>query len=455
MVCFLFLLSQLLYHSLRVFIETSTRTEEPFFTPYAPYGAMIFFKFFDLPTGQLSYLGCEVFQETDLASEFLAVARRLLGVPETEELVLMEEIKPSRVDDVPLDQTLRDCELMSGDIIVVEKDYSEEERETFPWPYVADYYSDILNRVEVTFNFEEEQEDREPFSMVFPKTASYDEVAEKVGEKVGWEKDKIQFFSRHHSRVDPRKYVTLGSMLGHDNTKLSIELLDISVHELMLMSIYMVTFVNPDTTKRGEPMKVMLKGGVASDLLDEVKKRLGEEFEKKELRLISVNFSQIDKVLDPDMPLHYVSGTKQLLVEEIPEDELVSEEEEEEEREEEGDEGDDSDEFVSVEGVGKKAGRVLVNFGHFKAASYFISAYGTPFVMKVGWEETVGEVKERVRVKLGIEEKDFEDWKIATVSRTRPCYLAGFFFFFFSSFFFSFFLLPSFYLSLSHSFLSR
>ena len=403
---------------------------------------MIFFKFFDLPTGKLRYIGCDVFQETDLASEFLPVARRLLGFSETEEICLMEEIKPQMIDEVPLDQTLRECELTSGDIILVERDYSEEERENFPFGCVADYFSDILNRVTVTFNFEEEggkegEEGRESFTMVLPKTATYDEVAEKVGEKVGWEGEKLQFLTRHHTKVNPKRYLTLGSsgdgssMLGEGNV-LNIKLLDISVHELMLMSTYEVTFVNSDTSKRGETMKLLLKGGFVSDLLEEVKNRLGEEYVGKELRLISLNLCQIDKVLTPDMPLNYVSGTKQLLVEEVPEDELVSEEEEEEEKEEEEEQDSDSDEFISTDDFKpSRRSRVLVKFGHFKSCSYYNSAYGTPFLMKVGWRETVGEVKERVRVKLGIEEKEFAEWKIATLTRSRPTYLDGFFFFFF------------------------
>uniref|UniRef100_A0A7S4NS50 Ubiquitin carboxyl-terminal hydrolase n=1 Tax=Paramoeba aestuarina TaxID=180227 RepID=A0A7S4NS50_9EUKA len=410
--------------SLQVFIETSAREEEPYFAPYSPTGAMIFFKFFDLPTGTLSYIGCQVFQRTDQSSSFWPVARRLMNLDESVQLALYEEIKPSRIESISWDQqTLDNLELMSGDIIVVEVDYSQEEREKFPFASTVQFYEDVLNRVSVTFK---PKEPREPFVLELSKTSPYEEVARKVAEKLEWEWENLQFSSGHYFKVMPKSGCDLEYMLQLSNdNELSVELLDISVYVLMTLSTYSVTHMNPDTTKKGDTVTVSLKkDGYVSDLLSELEKRL-ELDGTKQLRLVTLLHHQIDRILTPDLPLSSFNETKQLIVEEVPEEELESEEEESEEREEGSDEDrelDSDDEYISEDG-GKKKSSVLMKFGHFRSNSYYVTAYGTPFLMKVKKGETVGEVKERLRVKLGVEEKEFESWKIATVCRSRPSYL--------------------------------
>jgi hypothetical protein len=52
--------------------------------------------------------------------------------------------------------------------------------------------------------------------------------------------------------------------------------------------------------------------------------------------------------------------------------------------------------------------------------------FGDPFLLRVGPQETVGEVRGRIQQKLGVSAADFEAWRVAFMSvRAAPHYLAG------------------------------
>jgi hypothetical protein len=52
--------------------------------------------------------------------------------------------------------------------------------------------------------------------------------------------------------------------------------------------------------------------------------------------------------------------------------------------------------------------------------------FGDPFLLRVGPQETVGQIRARIQQKLGVASADFEAWRVAFVSsRAAPHYLAG------------------------------
>ena len=49
--------------------------------------------------------------------------------------------------------------------------------------------------------------------------------------------------------------------------------------------------------------------------------------------------------------------------------------------------------------------------------------FGNPFLLVVREEETMGEVKARIKAKLGVKDEDFETWKFAYVNnKASPVY---------------------------------
>lgn len=77
-------------------------------------------------------------------------------------------------------------------------------------------------------------------------------------------------------------------------------------------------------------------------------------------------------------------------------------------------------------GGGAAAAGGLIGTGPAVNAPTGAVPFGDPFLLRVGPQETLGEVKGRIQEKLGVAAADFESWKFALVStRAAPHYLAG------------------------------
>ena len=86
-----------------------------------PSQLLLFFKYYDSKTEELSFAGTHVASQDDSLEQLLPVLRKAQGLPSAQDLVVYEEVEfeaSVRFEPIAAHRTLKDCELQSGDIIV-------------------------------------------------------------------------------------------------------------------------------------------------------------------------------------------------------------------------------------------------------------------------------------------------------------------------------------------------
>lgn len=132
------------------------------------------------------------------------------------------------------------------------------------------------------------------------------------------------------------------------------------------------------------------------EILEEVKSKLSDcsISISGELRLMEIYKSKIQKVFKLDEVVETgVSSVPDLRVEEIPEDQKQSE-------------ADDK-------------GYKVIHVAHYCKDSSSIHYFGAPFYLKVGENETLASVKQRIQEKLDVKEEEFKKYKFAPVYGTQ------------------------------------
>jgi ubiquitin carboxyl-terminal hydrolase 7 len=393
---------------LRLFMEVSKRSEEPYFDPYPKRpdvkSGIMFFKFYDVPTQKLSYVGHALFERSQQVKELMPVARELLNFPPEEDIAFYEEVKPDRIEPLSnVEKTFLDCELMSGDIIVVEKNYSPEEREKFLVKNCCDYYDYLLNRITVNFrSFKDLSKDE--FSLELMKSMTFSEVARRVGEKTNWDPDKIRFArddpSRHDSKISSSIDRTLDKMLywAQPKNTLYFDLMDVTRAEMEGKKSLKVSFLNYDTTVKEELSLMIDRQATMAQLTALVESKVVLSGSKK-VRVFQLNngyYGDLIKVYKPEQAINtiYELDYRPIYAEEVPEEEL-----------------------------NVQAGDKIFAVSHYEIEYMRTNAYGKPFYIVVHAGELISDVKARIQARLKVPESEFNNWKFALVSDDRPKYV--------------------------------
>jgi ubiquitin carboxyl-terminal hydrolase 7 len=119
---------------LRIFVEVSEREEG--LPPLSSTTCAIFFKYFDIDTGELRHIGYDFFDKSATVESLLPVAKKMAGISEDEPVHLREEVRPGRYDFMPLQKDLKQSEIVTGDIVVVEKYSTVESIAKIDSPYL-------------------------------------------------------------------------------------------------------------------------------------------------------------------------------------------------------------------------------------------------------------------------------------------------------------------------------
>lgn len=154
---------------------------------------MIFFKLYDPKHKILSYFCHLIRRVSSTARELIPILNEKAGFPPGTPLDLYEEVKTSTIDkitslDEPLNKVLD--ELMDGDIIVFQRTDLEGDLEL---PTVKHYFTDLLQRVEVTFCDKNVPNDP-GFTLELSLKMTYDQIALEVSRRLGKSPELIQFF---------------------------------------------------------------------------------------------------------------------------------------------------------------------------------------------------------------------------------------------------------------------
>eukprot|EP00009_Paramoeba_aestuarina_P004998 CAMPEP_0201515204 /NCGR_PEP_ID=MMETSP0161_2-20130828/6832_1 /ASSEMBLY_ACC=CAM_ASM_000251 /TAXON_ID=180227 /ORGANISM="Neoparamoeba aestuarina, Strain SoJaBio B1-5/56/2" /LENGTH=1045 /DNA_ID=CAMNT_0047911971 /DNA_START=44 /DNA_END=3184 /DNA_ORIENTATION=+ len=381
---------------IRFFVEISDKEEAPFFKPVVHGTDVItFFKYFDLENQKLRHIGHALFERSDPVESFLPIARKLAGLPETLKVRLHEEVKPLRIDQLEMGTTLKQSELVTGDIIIVENDFPEEERSRFDNPHVGQFFRNILDRVVVQFRpMDEPDDEANYFTLVLNKTMPYEEVAKRVADKVGWPQNKIRLGDSSkvsRSAPIPVEY-SLQKILARASPAetLYFRKMEMTIEEFLQLRRVNVQFW--EGARRYSNVELLVKKeATCADVVALLGKEVTLKGTKK-IRLMISHDGFLEDIPPPDYKVDKVYLSS-LVAEEVAEEELEL-----------------------------AKGDLLMKVMHYDSYCHRFrdSFHGVPFFILIKKNDTFGDVKDRIRKRLKVKKEEFGVWKFALIEDKSP-----------------------------------
>lgn len=370
--------------------------------PRGKHDLLLFLKAYTpAPEPRVTYAGHTLMHKNSKVQELFPRMRELGGLKEQEPLQVFEEIKfePNvMVDLLSPGSTLANAQLEDGDVLIFQRSLPEAEARSVPHPTARDFMTYVRKRLSVTFKRLEEPQE-EGLRLEMRKDDSYEEVSAALAARLCLEDPRrLRFTGFNGYSLTPRtqpyrwgQVSTLEDMLrGYGMQPLAsvlfYEVIDLPLEEFEKLVTLKIHLHN-SKLEEGKPHSVRIaRDRPVGELLEELRSQLApEEHQGRPLRLMEVYQWRIWQIYDPADPVSSISDNFWHLRAEVvrPEEEGLG----------------------APGGPGAVQCLQVTEEDHNKAF-----AFSDPFVMAVGPEETVGQLRERVRAKLEVPSEELEKW---------------------------------------------
>jgi len=391
---------------LYLYLEVSKAKENaPPFEPITRDDVHLFFKFYQPEAKRLAYCGSFMFKQKQKMSEIMPQIKRTVALDENTPVDVFEEVRSIMIEPVQINSNLKAAELQHGDIIVFQRSLNREELALYQYPTVQSYYAYLNHRVDVQICRLEEP-DTVVHTVELLKTMSYQDVVTELAKYLNTEPQFIRLtghnpYGNHHVRPAPFKTTevkSLKEMIVVDHTtpfRLYYEILDLPITEVENKREVYVSYFN-DKVEEVERIKLLMpKESTFNDLIHVLKEKLGNKIEHPEapMRVMAIHNHKISKFFQPDDLLdRYSAYNPELRAECITEEEIA---------------------FMTDPAFNST--HRIIQVQHVCKDNMNIRSFGHPFILCVSMEETVGNVKERIKNKLQIKDEEFKKYKLAAL----------------------------------------
>eukprot|EP00899_Mesostigma_viride_P019103 jgi/Mesvir1/27194/Mv07044-RA.4 len=382
-------------------------------------GSMLFFKLYDPLEERMTYAGHLFVKSGGKLLDVLQGVRRLTGYFPRQALQLYEEIRQNpkpmcRLMDDAL--TLAESKLGTGDILCVQKVLSPDLAATCRFPDVPSFFEHVRNMRRVRFR-QLSNPDRDTFVLELSSCDEYNHVVSKVALQLPKEvanartcdPSKIRLTAHDCAQNAPRwrpirseengRGVLVMDMLAHGAQTSDIlyyEVVEPPQPAAKCTRTAMVS-VHDQRTEQVARFRVELsQGSTAGDLLKLVKAEPAcAHF--SELCLTKILDGRINKVFSPTEVMEDVDAAYWTL------------------------------QAVETGTHPGTEGRIIpvchMRRVEADGSNNLMAAFGHPFLLVVGEQETLASVKARVQTKLGVASEEFVKWKFAIVVEDVPVQL--------------------------------
>ncbi|KAI9136495.1 putative ubiquitin-specific processing protease 21 [Paraphysoderma sedebokerense] len=410
---------------LRVYVE---RLKEAYshFNPYA----LIFVKYFNVVTGEMSVVGHYHVQRSTPVKDFVNVIYKMTDLPPNVPIKLFEEIRSNMIDPIKLKSTWAEAEIGNGDIVVFQQELSPKDLEALPKNQiksVPEHFEFINTRVAVHFKPKDPNALKEQLpkaanesaqtsvehTLILSKKLNYDAVAAKLAEKIHVDPSKIRFsqsssstalttFGSDRGIVRRGSNTTLNEMLGvHSNVGLNAsaggqmghtlfyEVMGHAVADLESKKLVKIVWVNQNMKEDGTHEFLLPKTLKAQALYEHLipKVKFSENGSNK-IRIWETIKSSFLREISPDDDVNSIQDYNIVYAEEIPMEEVHMLPE---------------DKFIYCT--------------HFH--KQFTSAHGIPFKFVLKHGELFAETKKRLQSRLNLSDKEFAKIRICLYHITK------------------------------------
>nr|VDD20705.1 unnamed protein product [Brassica rapa] len=421
---------------LKLFLEVELLVERPIPPPdKSKEDILLFFKLYDPEKQELRYVGRLMVKSSSKPMDITGKLNEMAGFAPDEEIELFEEIKFEpcvMCEHLDKKTSFKLCQIEDGDIICFQKPLGNKETEC-RYPAVPSFLEYVQNRQLVRFRALEKPKEDE-FVLELSKLHTYDDVVERVAEKLGLDDPSKLRLTSHNCysqqpKPQPIKYRGvdhLSDMLVHYNQTSDIlyyEVLDIPLPELQGLKTLKVAFHHATKEEVVIHNIRLPKQSTVGDVINELKTKvkllvyfLNYKFDvmrvnlrlcliqvelshpDAELRILEVFYHKIYKIFPLTERIENINDQYWTLrAEEIPEEE---------------------------KNIGPNDRLILVyHFAKETGQNQQVQNFGEPFFLVIHEGETLEEIKNRIQKKLHVSDEDFAKWKFAFMSMGRPEYL--------------------------------
>ena len=354
---------------------------------------LLFFKFYDFETSTMRYLGKKVCEVSRTVEDVVAEVLKEAGLPDGRAFVAFRETK-SLVSMLRGTQTLREIRFENGDPIIIQWEPTAEERASSAHAFVADFFRYMGDRKVVRLSKLEDPNGDE-FTLQLSLSMPYDAVTAAIGEKIGADGKFIRLTAHSTYLKEPRKQPlstrshNLKDMLLYANTfsdKLYYEVMEEPVAELENKKEITVQFFNAKAEKEKDLKLVVPKRSNVAELVRTAAQKL-ELPEETSFRLAEVYNGKFTKVYAESESVEYIRDSMYSTL---------------------------RLEVVTPEERAPVGGRT-VQVVHFCKDDISVQAFGNPFYLGIGPDETFASVRQRVLNKLDFDPEEVEKWNLATL----------------------------------------
>lgn len=400
---------------LRLYMETPWPDAGAPVSQPKPNDILMFLKYYDPLKEELRFCGHMYVDKTLMVRNLHPLLRLYAELPEDVPLEVYEEVKSEPtiiVDMLNPDQQLQKqpAQLEDGDILVFQIAMDLDEEEKYRFARVKEFLTYKVARREVTFR-KVTDPGEEGFKLELLKDMSYDAITAALAAKLGLPDPTYLRLTLHnnYSRAPQRQPLkfqapqSLDNMLvhgGHPTDTLYYEVLDMPLPQLEQLKTLKIALHNDRTEFVAEHDLRLPREVTVADVLTEMQRHLGEEYQGRQMRLLEIFSSRIYKVLPSTDPIDTLNSQYWTFRAEcIPDEEINME-------------PDSGDSLVHVYHFVTDT-EANANATHVTSQVF---NFGDPFIFRIGSEETAASVRERIRTKLNIPAEEFAKWKLAYVS---------------------------------------
>ncbi|EGG09841.1 uncharacterized protein MELLADRAFT_42507 [Melampsora larici-populina 98AG31] len=414
-------------HDLKLYLEVLDPTPDGL-TPSDPKDSplMIFVKYFDVTGQTLAGVGHFYVYRNQKVGDVIPAINRRMNFPENTPLKLYEEIKPGMIDPMKPKATFLQSEIQDGDIICFQIELSDKEHLDLEKQqhYVnpPQFYDFFTNRVLVQFKPRyDDMTSSAEFDLLLSKKMTYDVMASRVGEKLNHDPMKLRFTNSHQG--NPKTVIrrasaqgTVADMIQSSYTNapsnvLFYELLEMSIAEIETKRNVKVTWTGAHNRDEGQHSFLMPKTSSMHDVADKLSTLVKfSENSTGKIKLFTIHEGRIQKIFAGGEILRDVNDVEDIYAEEVQIEEIVGNE-------------DNGNGLTDSGGAGNGGGK-LIDVYHFQKEQ--TRHHGIPFKFLIKPGEIFTDTKERLRIRLGINEKEINKMKFSIAqfnTYTKPSYI--------------------------------
>lgn len=391
---------------------------------------LLFLKFFDPLTQSITGVKTHVVYSKEKTSVLVPVIREAMGWSSDTPVLLWEEIKPFMIDPVVFENTFFESELVNGDIITFEKEYSKEFLDShvpadgFRQP--AQYYDFLCNRVLLTFRHRSDPEAEkdgitqhaiEPipdFNVWISKTSSYEQMANKLAEHIKVDALHLQFFTtlpsgKIYGPVERGGNTTVENILQHHHGRFSplilYNVLRMSLSVFETKRLVKFVWIPKEGIMHGQRHESLVpREAVIEEILQQLPEKVGIKPEEVgRVKIWLVRDCLIYRLVNPGLAVESIQDSHLCMS-------LMSDEEYEyQQQKAPSQNGEEHGDKSNVNNY-----KLIEVFHFYRDLS---ETHGIPFTFVLKRGEKLKDTKARLQKMLGMYDKVFERIKFAVVRR--------------------------------------